>query len=133
MKTFKGILMICLTIITMQSKAQMLSEIKTLPQADSLWKHVGQRIEIASYIFNTEYFPDYDVTLLSVGDRSPNQVLTLIIRGDDRNNFKSPPEIYYRNRDVKISGVLQSNNGKLEIPIKSPSQIAIVVKTIVSR
>lgn len=50
---------------------------------------------------------------------------TAVIFASNYHKFKTPPEDYYKNRNVKITGLIKEYNGKPEIIVNSPSQIVI--------
>ena len=133
MKTLKLLLFICFTAFCLKSEAQIVLDQKTIPSPDSLLKGVGKKTEILVAVFDTKYIEKLDITYLNVGDNYPNQVLTLVIKGEDRKKFTHPPETYYKNRELKIVGIPELYNGKLQIVIHDPSQIIESVKTVTNK
>ena len=80
-------------------------------------KHVGDSVKVEGKVFGTRYFPDSKntPTLINIGGAYPNQLLTVVIYGDDRKNFKSAPEEYFKDKEVVITGKVEMYHGKPQI------------------
>jgi uncharacterized protein YgiM (DUF1202 family) len=64
-------------------------------------------------------------TLLDIGANYPDQLLTVVIFGDNLSAFPKSPETYFLNREVCITGVVIDYNGKPEIVLRTPDQIQL--------
>jgi len=95
-------------------------------QLDDLKKAVGDTVTVSSRIFSGKYLMASSLTLLNVGADYPNQKLTLIIKGANRNKFNGKPEVIFKGKDVTIRGVVTDYNGKPQIIITDPNQIEIL-------
>lgn len=51
---------------------------------------------------------------------------TAVIFASDFSNFPANPDMYYRNKKVRVTGLIKEYQGKPEIILNSPSQIEIV-------
>ena len=65
-------------------------------------------------------------TLLNIDRPYSNPLFTIVIGGNDRINFDSPPEVYYLYKSICVTGLIQSHEGVAQIEIKDPTQIRII-------
>ena len=64
-------------------------------------------------------------TFLSIDRPYSNPLFLIVILGNDRINFDSPPEVYYLYESICVTGKIQSHEGVAQIEIKDPKQILI--------
>ena len=64
-------------------------------------------------------------TYLNIDRSYPNPVFTIVIWGNDRNNFDPNPEGHYLYESICVMGLIQSHEGVAQIEIKYPKQIWI--------
>eukprot|EP01037_Dinobryon_pediforme_P016262 gene16262-16441_t len=112
-------LAICLVISVFTSRAWGQAHIDIKDAA----KHLNEKVTICDSIFNVKYLTQADITLIDVGGEHPNELLTLVIKGDDRKKFKTPPEKSLKGKKVCITGQIVDYKGKPEIVITDPEQI----------
>ena len=62
---------------------------------------------------------------MNLGADYPNQSLTLVIGNKERENFSSPPETYFINKEVSVTGKVELYNGKPQIVILNKNQIIV--------
>jgi hypothetical protein len=86
-------------------------------------KHLNENVVVCDEIYGGKYLSGADITLLDVGGSHPNEQLTLVIKGDDRKKFTTPPEEAFKEKKVCITGQIVDYKGKPEIIITDPSQI----------
>jgi hypothetical protein len=86
-------------------------------------QHLNENVIVCDEIYGGKYLSSADITLLDVGGHHPNEQLTLVIKGDDRKKFKSPPEEAFKEKKVCITGQIVDYKGKPEIIITDPGQI----------
>ena len=94
---------------------------------DELDKHVNDSVTVCTKIFGG-IFLDHSKntpTLLNAGGAYPNNPLTVLIWADTRAQFKEAPELFYKDKDVCISGKIIIYKDKPEIVIYDPKQIAL--------
>ncbi len=72
-----------------------------------------------------KFIESSQITLLNVGGAYPNQKITIIIRGGDRNKFKTAPETLYAGKTICVKGPVEIYKGRPEIVVTDPNQIAI--------
>jgi DNA/RNA endonuclease YhcR with UshA esterase domain len=56
----------------------------------------------------------------------PNQVFTVVIWGDIRDQFEEFPEYFYRGKNITVSGIIIEYKGIAEIIVNDPDQINLV-------
>jgi hypothetical protein len=64
-------------------------------------------------------------TFLNVGGDFPNQLLTLVVWGKDRSNFKNAPEEAYKGQEVQVAGKVELHRGKPQMILYHDNQITI--------
>ena len=62
-------------------------------------------------------------TFLNLDYPYPNQIFTVVIWGDNRINFANPPESFYQDEDVCVSGLIESYRGVAQIEATNSKQI----------
>jgi len=65
------------------------------------------------------------MTLLNLGGNHPNELLTVMIKGENRSKFKEQPEVYYKGKDVCVSGKVIEYKGKPEIEVTESYQLTL--------
>jgi hypothetical protein len=87
-----------LTAIFLSTAAHAQVEIKASEAA----QHAGDSVVFTSTILSGKYLhaSPGSPTLLNVGALYPNQLVTLVVPGADRNNFSEPPEFAYVKKQV---------------------------------
>jgi len=86
-------------------------------------KHLNENVMVCDQVFGGKYLDGANLTLIDVGGSHPNELLTLIIKGDDRKKFTTPPEEAFKGKKVCITGQVIDYKGKPEIVITDPAQI----------
>jgi hypothetical protein len=86
-------------------------------------KHIGENVTICDKIYGGKFLNGAGLTLLDMGGAHPNEVLTLLIKGDDRKKFKDAPEDAFKGKSVCVTGTLVDYKGKPEIIITEATQI----------
>jgi micrococcal nuclease len=64
-------------------------------------------------------------TFINLDKPYRNQVFTVMIWGSDRSKFDKPPETLYSGKEICVTGMIQSYQGRPEIIVKDPSQIKV--------
>lgn len=88
--------------------------------AGSVAEVCGQ-VASANYLQNVNGKP----TFLNLDEAYPNQLFTVVIFGDNRPRFRSPPEQMYLNRNICVSGTIRIHEGIPQIVVSNPEQIAL--------
>jgi hypothetical protein len=94
---------------------------------DSLSLHVGDSVTVCTKIYGGIYLDRSNgtPTLLNAGGAYPNAPLTILIREDARKKFTNPPEVFYKDKDVCISGKIILYKEKPEIVLYDEKQIVV--------
>src|SRR5258708_353621 len=65
------------------------------------------------------------MVFLNLGGDYPNQKLSIVIKGKDRDKFKVSPEIAFKDKTICVTGVMSNYKGKPEIVVTDPDQIKV--------
>jgi DNA/RNA endonuclease YhcR with UshA esterase domain len=90
-------------------------------------RHVGKRATVCGTVASTHFAAGSrgTPTFLNLDRPYPNQIFTAVIWGEDRSRFGEAPDVYYRDKAVCVSGMIQRYRGKPEIVVRSPEQITL--------
>ncbi|MDB5115090.1 MAG: hypothetical protein JWQ79_582 [Mucilaginibacter sp.] len=88
-------------------------------------KHINEKVVVCDQVYGGKFLSGSNITLIDVGGSHPDELLTLIIKGDDRKKFKTEPEEALKGKKVCITGQLIDYKGKPEIVITDPEQIKV--------
>ena len=93
----------------------------------SLSSHIGDSVTVCSKVYGTRYLEQSEKqpTFLNIGAAYPNSLLTIVIFGESRKNFKDLPEKMYADKNICIAVRLAEFKGKAEIIVYGPGQIKI--------
>jgi hypothetical protein len=94
---------------------------------EDVGKHVGDSVKVCTKIYGGIYLERSKgtPTLLNAGAAYPESPLTLVIRADARAQFKNPPEIFYKDKQVCIAGKVELYKEKPQIVVYAESQIVV--------
>lgn len=108
-------------IFTLATKAQ--TEIKI----EDLSKHIGDSVTVCTKIYGGIFLERSNgtPTLLNAGGAYPNAPLTILIGPDARAKFKEPPEVFFKDKEVCITGKIILYKEKPEIIIYDEKQIVV--------
>ena len=87
---------------------------------------VGDSVTVCGKVFNARFVSNAtnEPTFLNIGAAYPNQLLTVVIWGDMRKQFKGNPEDLFLNKEVCITGKIELYKEKPQVVIKQMSQIS---------
>jgi hypothetical protein len=111
---FAGLLLFALSVVAIASRGAVVSEFDSREQPVLT---VSGRIISSRVIGGTCH--------LYFG-RDQKRSLVAIILPSHRARFPDRPELSFRNQHVQVSGVARENQGRIEIVLNDPDQIAIV-------
>lgn len=60
-----------------------------------------------------------------MGGAYPNQKISVVIKGADRDKFKSAPEELYAGKTICVKGTVEIYKGRPEILVSDPKQIVV--------
>ena len=96
----------------------------TIPAKDAA-KHIGEKVTICDKVWGTKFLDQANITFLDIGGYNPNQLLTIVIKGEDRAKFKGKPEDDYKQKNVCVTGTIVDFKGKPEIVVTDPDQLKL--------
>ena len=90
-------------------------------------KYIGQTKTVCGEVASTTYAARSrgQPTFLNLDQPYPNQIFTVVIWGPDRNKFKNPPEVFFKEKRICVKGQIEIYRGKPQIIVRDPSQIVI--------
>jgi hypothetical protein len=90
-------------------------------------KFIGQQKTVCGTVASAHYAAiiKKQPTSFHLDKPYPNQVFTVLIWGSDRSKFEKPPETVYSGKEICVTGMIQSYQGRPEIIVKDPSQIKV--------
>ncbi len=86
------------------------------------WKTVCGQVASSNWASTSRGQP----TFLNLDQPYPNQIFTVVIWGQNRFRFSSPPEELYRNRFVCATGAIAEYRGVPQVVINMPRQITVM-------
>jgi hypothetical protein len=117
MKHFNLIICLFVSLFTTRAFCQT-----GIPAKDAA-KHLNEKVMVCDVIYGGKFLSGADITLIDVGGSHPDELLTLVIKGDDRKKFTTAPEDAFKGKKVCITGQIVDYKGKPEIIITDPEQI----------
>lgn len=88
-------------------------------------EHAGEYGEVCGVVESADFIPSIggEPTFLNLGRAHPDQPFTAVIWGEDRNNFRVPPEQSYLSRHICVTGRIRMHNDVAQIRVRNPEQI----------
>lgn len=95
--------------------------------AERAGAHPGERARVCGRVAGATYAARVDgrPTFLNFGRPHPDADFTAVIWGRDRARFEAPPEELFRGRRVCVAGEIREHEGRPQIEVRSPAQIAL--------
>ena len=118
MKSF-FVALICLVALSTSAQTEV--------KAEDAKNHVGETVRVCTVIYGGRFIESDSLTLLNAGGAYPNQFLTIVIRGNARNEFNKPEE-YYKGSHVCITGTITLYRDKPQIEVTAKDQIKEDIK-----
>ncbi len=93
---------------------------------DEAAKHIGEVVTVCGKAFGGKYFSTKGkTTLINMGAPYPNSTFTLVIFGNDRENFTYKPEEYLTAKSICVTGMIKLYKDRPEIIVSRESQIVV--------
>lgn len=92
---------------------------------DSVKTHVGDSVRICGKVFSTRFLESANgtPTLINLGGAFPNEKLTVVIFGENRNAFQVKPEEAWKDKEICVTGRIVEYKGKPQIVVARPEQV----------
>ncbi len=89
-------------------------------------RHIGERQTVCGTVVSAHYAYNLNgqPTFLNLDQPYPNQIFTIVIWGDNRDKFKTPPETL-EGQKICVTGKIKNYRGGPQIIVSKPSQIRI--------
>lgn len=99
---------------------------QTTIKLDEVSKHIGDSVTVCGKVSDMRYFENSNKqpTFLNIGDKYPNQQLTVVIWGETRKLFTANVE-ELKDKEICITGRIILFKEKSEIVIERPDQIIV--------
>ena len=91
-------------------------------------KYAGEERTVCGPVKGTHYAESSNgkPTFLNIGEDYPSpKRFTVLIWGDDRDNFPSEHELFYAEKNICANGEIQEYQGTFEIVVRSPEAITV--------
>lgn len=94
--------------------------------AEEAIEHVGITAEVCGNAVSANYARNIggQPTFINFENEHPNQVFTVIIWGELRHKWRSPPEQLYANRYICARGRIDLHNNTPQIVISDPGSVS---------
>ncbi len=91
-------------------------------------EHIGTVAEVCGEVVSADYLPlvGGNPTFLNFGEPHPNQHFTVVIWGENRHLWQTPPEEAYLNKEICASGEIQLHEGTPQIVVVRLDQIELI-------
>ena len=112
-----------------KSKSNIVTDTeKTYIPSKETSQYIGKVVIVCGYVVDSRYAASStgQPTFLNFDYPYPNHTFTIVIWGQNRTNFSTPPEKKYMSKNVCIDGYIDSYKGKPQI--EATSEIMITIK-----
>ena len=94
---------------------------------DEAAAHVGERARVCGEVVAARHVTAIGgrPTFLNFGRPHPDALFTAVIWGEHRTAFRAAPEDLYRGRRVCVAGTIRLHEGRPQIEVTSPAQVAL--------
>lgn len=88
-------------------------------------KHVGETTTVCGMVASAKYVPGSkgQPTFLNLDKPYPDQPFTVVVWGDDRGRFSSPPEVAFDGKRICVTGLIETYKQKPQIVVRDPKQV----------
>jgi hypothetical protein len=92
-------------------------------------KHIGENVTVCGKIYGGKFLENAQKqpTFLNMGDKFPNQPLTIVIWGNLRSKMSYKPEERYADQQVCVTGTIVLYKEKAQIEITEEAQLKMQV------
>jgi hypothetical protein len=80
---------------------------------------------VCDVVSGSKVFESSGMVLLNLGGEYPNQKMTVMIKGKDRERFPVSPDVAFKDKKICVKGKVIDYKGKPEIIVTDPGQITV--------
>ena len=101
---------------------------KTVVQSNNAWLSTGNFLVVCGQVENSRYAETSKgkPTFLNFAELNADHLFTVVIWGDSRENFPPHPESYYIGKQVCVTGLIESYQGKPQIVAEDAVQLHVI-------
>jgi hypothetical protein len=98
---------------------------QTVIKPEEASKHVGEKVSVCGKIYGGRFFENgkNQPTLLNMGDKFPNNPLTVVIYGELRAKLGYKPEEKFLDKELCVTGTITLFKEKPQIVIEEAAQL----------
>lgn len=118
----KIVLILSFMLVSLGLQAQTSNDDVIITQRDfkEIIKSVGKNVIVVDSVYSGRTFENH--TLLNIGGKYPNQLLTVFIDKKDYKNFQGDILELYLHKKISIEGKVTDYNGKAQIIVTDPKK-----------
>ncbi|MES2003128.1 MAG: hypothetical protein V4450_01305 [Bacteroidota bacterium] len=89
--------------------------------------HIGDSVKVCGKVFGGRFLETANgkPTLVNIGGAFPNELLTVVIFGTDRAQFKDKPEEMWLTKTICVTGKLMLYKDKPQIVVTKMEQVSV--------
>jgi len=90
-------------------------------------ERIGTMAKVCGEVASADYLSNVSgqPTFLNLDEPYPAPIFTVVIFGENRQRFRTPPEQAYLNRLVCVTGIIREHDGLPQIIVSNPEQISL--------
>jgi DNA/RNA endonuclease YhcR with UshA esterase domain len=100
-------------------------------RASEAAQHIGEFVTVNAVVADTAYLPKSNgqPTFLNLDQPFPDSPLAVAIWGENRSKWSNPPDQWFKDKTVAVTGKVTLWHGKPQLVVNDPSQIEVVTRT----
>jgi DNA/RNA endonuclease YhcR with UshA esterase domain len=105
-----------------------LSRAQQSVKLEEIASHVGDSVTVTGKVYGIKYFESAKAapTLINIGAAYPNQLLTVVIYGEDRKRLELDPEKTFADADLSVTGKVELFKGKPQVVVTDKRQLSVL-------
>lgn len=113
-------------VLALVSPAALAEGPQRIPATEAA-HHVGEVARVCGHVASAAYFGSVKggPTFLNLERPYPDQAFTVVIWGQNRSRFESPPERLFDGKSICVAGRIETYRGRPQIEVTDPDQIEI--------
>jgi hypothetical protein len=80
---------------------------------------------VCDKVFDGKFLESAGITFLNLGGAFPDRKISVVIKGADRDKFRTPPGKLYAGKTICVKGFVEIYKGRPEIVASDPQQIVV--------